>query len=51
MVDPKVLIVVLLFAGGYWVGDQAVKGVKKVDVAVAHVGVKTWHGMKHLVGK
>jgi hypothetical protein len=37
MLPPEVMLVLVLFAGGYYVGDQAVKGIKKVDVKIVHV--------------
>jgi len=35
--DPRVILVVLAFAATYWVGDQAVKGIKAVDHKVCNV--------------
>jgi hypothetical protein len=55
MVPIQVVLIAALFAGVFYVGDEAVKGIKKVDRIVAHdtkvAGQKTWHGLKHLVGK
>lgn len=40
MIDPRVLLILVLFAGGYYIGEQAVAGIKHIDRTVAHV-VKT----------
>lgn len=37
MIDPRVLLILAIIAGGYYVGEQAVAGIKKIDRAVAHV--------------
>lgn len=39
MMDPRVLLILAVFGGLFYVGEQAVAAVKKVDRAVAH-GVK-----------
>jgi hypothetical protein len=53
MVSPQVLLIVAILGGGYYVGDYAVKGIKKVDHAVVHVakatGKKVGHGFVHAV--
>jgi hypothetical protein len=35
--DPRLLLIVAAFAATYWVGEEAVKGIKKVDHKVCHV--------------
>lgn len=51
MMDPRILLILAILAGGYWVGEQAVAGIKKVDRAVAHVvkgaGKKIAHIFHH----
>lgn len=39
MIDTRVLVILALFGGLFYVGEQAVAGIKKIDRAVAH-GVK-----------
>ena len=44
-----------MLAGGYYVGEQVVEGIKKVDRAIVHgakvAGQKIGHGLKKVVGK
>jgi len=37
MTDPRVLLILAILAGGYYVGEKAVAGIKTVDRAVVHV--------------
>lgn len=36
MIDPRILIILAILGLGYYVGEQAVAGIKKVDRAIAH---------------
>jgi hypothetical protein len=51
VVDPKVLVIVVLIAVGYYAGEKAVEGVKKGGRAVAHaakvVSTKVAHVFHH----
>jgi hypothetical protein len=55
MVDPRILLILLVLSGGYFVGEKAVEGIKKVDRAAVHgakvAGSKIAHGFKKVVGK
>ncbi len=35
--DPKILFIAALLAGGYYVGDQAWHGLKKAGHAIVHL--------------
>ena len=52
MIDPRIALILLVLAGGYYVGEQAVAGIKKVDAAAVHVAKKVGgaivHGLKKL---
>jgi hypothetical protein len=55
MISPQLLLILAILAGGYYVGEQVVVGIKKVDHAVVHVvkavGHGIGHGLKKVVGK
>ena len=55
MIDPRVLVLLIVLAGGYYVGEKAVAGIKKVDRAIAHgakaAGKGLVHGLKKVAGK
>lgn len=51
MMDPRIWLIAAVLAGGYYVGEQAVAGIKKIDRAVAHgakvAGQKIAHVFHH----
>ena len=49
MVDPRILLILVILAGGYYVGEKAVAGIKVVDEAIVHVVKKTGHKLLHVV--
>lgn len=55
MIDPRLLVILIVLSGGYYVGEKTVEGIKKVDRAVVHgakvAGAKVAHGLKKVVGK
>jgi hypothetical protein len=55
MVDPRLVLILLVLYGGYYVGGKVGHTIKKVDRAVAHgakvAGTKVVHGLKKVVGK
>jgi hypothetical protein len=49
MVDPRIVLIVLLFSVGYYVGEKAVEGIKVVDEKVVSVVKATGHKLLHVV--
>lgn len=53
--DPRVLLILAILAGGYVIGEKVVEGIKKVDRAAVHAvkeaGRTVWHGVKKVAGK
>jgi hypothetical protein len=55
VIDPRILVILVVLSGGYYVGEKAVWGIKKVDRAVVHgakvTGTKIAHAAKRVVGR
>ena len=50
MTDPKVIVILIILAGGYYVGEKAVAGIKVADRAICHV-ITFGHKCKTVVVK
>ena len=44
--NPTIILIAAILASGYYVGDEVVKGIKKVDTAIVHA-VKSLNPFHH----
>jgi xanthosine utilization system XapX-like protein len=51
MIDPRLVLILLVLMGGYYVGEQAVAGIKAVDRKIVHVTKATGHKIGHVLKK
>jgi hypothetical protein len=50
MTDPRVILILAILAGSYYVGEKAVAGIKVADRAICHV-VTFGHKCKTVIVK